>query len=132
MKHLKYLSLILCAAVSLAWFVNKIALFNGLEYSVDVFVNLQASRSVVAGEPFMYEYFSGGLKGVHNHFVLLLLGPFTLLWGASAFFAATSLLQATASMRWASSVEPDTFAKASSIIAAMLFGPLMFWSLDNP
>ena len=74
-SRMKYLLLFLCLALSLGWFVNKIALFDGLEYTVDVFTNLQAARSVFVGDEFLHDYLLGGLKGVHNHFILLLFGP---------------------------------------------------------
>jgi hypothetical protein len=129
---MKYLLLLLCVALSLAWFVNKNALYDGLEYTVDVFTNLQAARSVFVGDGFLHEYLSGGLKGVHNHFILLLIGPLTLILGAKAFFAVTAILQAGASSRLVASSEPETLVKVGSIVAAMLFGPLMFWIIDNP
>jgi hypothetical protein len=129
---MKYLLLLLCVALSLAWFVNKNALYDGLEYTVDVFTNLQAARSVFIGDGFLHEYLSGGLKGVHNHFILLLIGPLTLILGAKAFFAVTAILQAGASSRLVASSKPETLVKVGSIVAAMLFGPLMFWIIDNP
>jgi hypothetical protein len=129
---MKYLLLSLCVALSLAWFVNKNALYDGLEYTVDVFTNLQAARSVFVGDAFLHEHLAGGLKGVHNHFILLLIGPLTLILGAKAFFAVTAVLQAGASTRLVASAEPETFAKVASIIVAMLFGPLVFWMIDNP
>jgi hypothetical protein len=128
----KYLLLFLCAAISLAWFVNKRALYEGLEYTIDIFLNLQAARSVFIGDGFLNDYFQGGQKGIHNFFVFLLLGPLTVVWGAKAFFAVTGLLEAGASMRWVASAEPGTLAKVSSIVLAMLFGPLMFWIVDDP
>ena len=82
---MKYWLLAFCVALSLTWFVNKNALFDGLEYTVDVFTNLQAARSVFVGDSFLHEYLSGGLKGVHNHFILLLIGPLTLILGAKAY-----------------------------------------------
>jgi hypothetical protein len=128
----KYLLLFLCLVLSLAWFVNKNVLYDGLEYTVDVITNLQAARSVFVGEELFHEYLAGGLRGIHNHFILLLIGPLTLISGARAFFAVTALLQAGASTRLVASAEPGTLAKVSSILAAMLFGPLMFWIVDNP
>jgi len=129
---MKYWLLAFCVALSLAWFVNKSALFDGLEYTVDVFTNLQAARSIFVGDSFLHEYLAGGLKGVHNHFILLLIGPLTLILGAKAFFAVTATLQAGASARLAASARPETLAKTASVLLVMLFGPLMFWIIDNP
>jgi len=105
---------------------------DGLEYTIDMFMNEQVARSVFIHDVLWHDYFVGGQKGIHNFFALLLLGPLTLVWGAKAFFAVTESLHAGAALRWVRSAEPGVLANTASIVAAMLFGPLMFWMVDDP
>ena len=40
-ENLKRLAALLCVAMSAAWLINKNALLDGLEYTIDIFVNLR-------------------------------------------------------------------------------------------
>ena len=74
------------------WWAVKHYLFQGLEYTSDLFTFLQASNSWMYGRPLLFENQYGVLTEGHNYYTILAFGPLTKLFGAYGLFAGFLLL----------------------------------------
>ncbi|MCB0335692.1 MAG: hypothetical protein KDD62_05280, partial [Bdellovibrionales bacterium] len=127
-----YSSVVLVAGMCwlLYWFVEKYLLYWGLEYSGDVFLHTQISKSFYEGKGLFYDNIFAPASHIHNYFVLLLLAPFTFTWGALGLPLAHALINL-----WAFWYLLGTFKYDKTIwIGAVAFflGPIAFWLTDDP
>jgi hypothetical protein len=114
------------------WFLVKVRLFLGLEYSWDLFVNLQVSESWLLGRPLAWENRWGPNSVLHNYYVTPLLGPLTLLWGAYGLFIAHGTLLFVAYLALDRTLRPSSQGRRLACVVAYLFGPVGFWIWDDP
>src|SRR5262249_1421502 len=135
-RWIHFLAPMVCAAlVLLHWMVSKAILFEGLEYTSDMFAFLQMLKSVFEGRPLLFENSFGNTKALHNYYVLPLFYPFTRLWGAYGLFIgyALLLLLAALSVSKLASAAPQWKRELYwSIMAALILGPISFWVWDDP
>jgi hypothetical protein len=134
-RFARYVPHALCAAVLAIWFAAKAALFEGLEYTSDLFSNLEMSRSVYQGRPLLWENGFGDHKALHNYYGDPLLYPLTGPFGAYGLFLASALLallSAFAVFALARVAPQWKRGMYLALAAALLFGPVAFWLWDDP
>lgn len=118
-----------------AWLLIKARLFVGLEYSWDLFLSLQLSRSWLLGRPLLWENRLGRDQASqlpHNFFLAPLLGPFTLHLGAYGLFLAHAGLLILAFLALDRALRPWSQWRRLGCAMALLLGPVGFWIWDNP
>lgn len=123
------------ACVLAAWLAAKAALFDGLEYTSDLFSNLQMSTGVFLGRPLLWENGFGDHKALHNYYVVPLFFPLTRFFGPFGLFLGSALLWAAASfavfrLAWRSVAWKRWMYWAFA--ACVLFGPVGAWFFDDP
>jgi hypothetical protein len=112
----------------------KLGLFFGFEYTSDLFVHIEKSRSFLLGKPLLYDNIHGP-HPFHNTLVELLFAPFTWFWGALGLLVPYLLFLVGsfyAVLRWADRLQPYARAHVVTFLFAGLMGPVGFWMLDNP
>ncbi len=128
-------ALLAVATILGLWFLVKARLFVGLEYSWDLFLMLQLSRSWLMGRPLLWENRWGrdSVSQVsHNFFVTPLLGLFTLRLGAYGLFLAHAGLLFLAFLELDRVLRPWPPWRRFACVLAFLFGPVGFWIWDDP
>lgn len=127
--------MLILSAISVVFFLStKLILFNSYEYTSDLFSLLQASRSYLSGMPIFWMTRWGADSWHHQHFLLLLLGPLTFLYGAIPIFLLhTSLIfySAYALLRRASRAGKERWPWAINLTFALLLGPIGFYLFDD-
>lgn len=128
------LSLLLAGVVLAAFWAAKVRLFDGLEYTSDLFLFLQIATSAVDGRPLLHENLYGGHLPLHGYWLLPLFGPLVRWLGARAFFAVhLALLAAAAAAVAALALRVPAPVRAWGLAPlALLLGPVSFWLLDDP
>ncbi len=117
------------------WFLVKAALFDRLEYTSDLFTNLELTRSFFDGRPLLWENAYGNHKAFHSYYVALLLYPLTRFFGAYGLFIAQAALYYWAVhkiLRRASSAAEHRRELYWVILVVIALGPIAFWIWDNP
>jgi hypothetical protein len=128
---------VLCAiiiAIISAWLFMKVRLFYSFEYSRDLLVHLQKTKSFLDGLPFFYDHFYGD-KAFHASFIQLFFAPFTRLFGAFGLMIPGALVFGFCAALFVTRLSLRTtrdVAIAAIFIGVMLFGPVGFWLFDNP
>src|SRR5260370_24293061 len=89
---LRWLPQVLALVTIGYWLLVKSMLFLRLEYTTDLFSNLQLTRSFFEGRPLLWENGYGNHKAFHNLYVAPLFYPFTRFLGAYGLFVAQALL----------------------------------------
>lgn len=134
MARARWLPHALALAVIAYWFVVKAVLFHRLEYTSDLFLNLQLTRSFFDGRPLLWDNFYGNFKAIHNSYIAVLFYPLTRFLGAYGLFVAEAALYGWAAGKIlcrASAAEhgPEPYW---AVLAAMALGPVAFWIWDDP
>ncbi len=116
------------------WWAVKHYLFQGLEYTSDLFTFLQASNSWTYGRPLLFENQYGVLTEGHNYYTILAFGPLTKLFGAYGLFAGFLLLLflATRSSLLFLDRGLPGWTHTRIVFASLLLGPVGFWFWDHP
>lgn len=126
--------LIFCTA-SLIFFLSvKLILFNSYEYTSDLFSLLQASRSYLSRMPIFWMTRWGEDSWHHQHFLLLLFGPITYLFGAIPIFifdAGLIFCAAFALLRRSYATKNGSWPWSINLIIALLLGPIGFYLFDD-
>jgi len=125
----------LALAVIAYWLVVKSVLFHRLEYTSDLFSNLELSRSFFDGRPLLWENGFGDHKAIHNLYIAVLFYPFTRFLGAYGLFAAEAALYGWAIHKILSRASLLTDYRRElywAVLAAIGLGPVAFWIWDNP
>ena len=110
----------------------KVRLFLSLEYSWDLFVALQMSRSWLTGRPLLWENRWGHASVSHNYFLTPVLGLLTQFWGVYGLFVAHGLMILLAFLELQRLLRPLPALLRYACIATYLFGPVGFWIWDDP
>jgi hypothetical protein len=118
------------AAILAVWLVVKVRLFQGLEYTSDLFAWVQLPRNWIEGRPLFYP---AGLPSsvVHGYYLAPLLGPLTSAWGAYGLFALHAALLFFAYLQLDRVLDPHVGPRLTRA-CAYLFGPVGFWIWDDP
>ena len=121
-------------AVFAYWWVVKHHLFQGLEYTSDLFSFLQASNSWMYGRPLLFENQYGVLTETHNYYAILAFGPLTKLFGAYGLFAGFLLLLflSTRSSLLFLDRGLSGWTHTRIVFGSLLLGPVGFWFWDHP
>ena len=116
------------------WWVVKHHLFQGLEYTSDLFLFLQASNSWMHGRPLLFENQHGVITGSHNYYTILAFGPLTKLFGAYGLFAGFLLLLFLAARSSLLYLDPGVsgWTHARIVFGSLMLGPVGFWFWDHP
>ena len=130
----RWLPHVLAMAVVAYWLLVKCVLFRRLEYSDDLFTNLELTRTVFEGRPLLWENAYGNHKAFHNYYLAPLLYPLTRFLGAYGLFVTQALFsgwsvwkildRARDAARWKRSLYWAT-------VAAIGLGPVTFWIFDD-
>src|SRR5499427_10947927 len=130
----RWLPYVLALAVVGYWLLVKSVLFHRLEYTDDLFTNLQLSRSVFEGRPLLWENQFGDEKAFHNFYIAVLFYPFTRFLGAYGLFVGQALLYGLAiysivkrALEAAEWKRPLYWAA----LVALALGPVAFWIYDD-
>ena len=131
---LTWLPYVLALGVVGYWLLVKCVLFYRLEYTDDLFSNLQLSRSVFEGRPLLWENQFGDEKAFHNFYIAVLFYPFTRFLGAYGLFVGQALLYGLAiysivkrALEAAEWKRPLYWAA----LVALALGPVAFWIYDD-
>ncbi len=129
-----WLPQVLALAAIAYWLVVKSVLFRRLEYTSDLFSNLELSRSFFNGRPLLWENVYGDHKAIHNYYIAVLFYPFTRFLGAYGLFAAEAALYGWAVSKILSRASTTDYRRELywAVLAAMALGPVAFWIWDNP
>jgi hypothetical protein len=131
----RWLPYVLALAVISYWLLVKSVLFDRLEYTSDLFGNLELSRSVFEGRPLLWENQFGNHKAFHNLYIAVLLYPLTRFLGAYGLFVAQALLSGWAVYmvlgRARDTAEWKRWLYWAAVVALAL-GPVAFWICDDP
>ena len=116
------------------WWVVKHYLFQGLEYTSDLFSFLQASNSWMYGRPLFFENQYGVVTESHNYYAILAFGPLTKLFGAYGLFAGFLLLLFLAARSSFLSLDRGLsgWTDTRIVFGSLLLGPVGFWFWDHP
>jgi hypothetical protein len=116
------------------WLVVKSVLFHRLEYTSDLFSNLELTRSFFDGRPLLWENAYGDNKVVHNLYIAVLFYPFTRFLGAYGLFVAEAALYGGAVCKILSRASATEYGRELywAVLAAIALGPVAFWIWDNP
>jgi hypothetical protein len=125
---------VLIVAIQILWLSIKLKLFDSLEYTNDLLVHTQKSRSFLSGYPLLYDNFHGP-RPYHNTFAELFFAPFTWLCGAFGLFIPYSLILCASYLLVVWSVPASTHKGRAGLMFIAFFvllGPVAFWTFDNP
>ena len=113
------------------WLISKSFLFQGLEYTSDLFSFLQMSR-ISLQKGILFENAWGRMAVIHNFYTILLFSPLTFFFGAYGLFAGTAFLYFLA--LWKLTALPDQILslRGKFTVIVMALGPVGFWLFDNP
>ena len=116
------------------WWVVKHHLFQGLEYTSDLFTFLQASNSWMHGRPPFFENQYGILTETHANYTILAFGPLTHLFGAYGLFAGFLLMFFLAARSSLLFLDRGLsgWTHTRTVFGSLLLGPVGFWFWDNP
>ncbi len=132
---LRWLPQVLALVTIGYWLLVKSMLFLRLEYTTDLFTNLQLTRSFFEGRPLLWENGYGNHKAFHNLYVALLFYPFTRFLGAYGLFVAQALLYGWAVysiLARARDAAEWKLALYWANVAAMALGPVAFFIFEDP
>jgi|GEM_PF-5895856 len=131
----RWLPHVLALGVIGYWLLVKSVLFHRLEYTTDLFTNLELTRSLFEGRPLLWENGYGDHKAFHNFYIAVLFYPFTRFLGAYGLFVAQALLSGWAVhdiLRRARDAEEWRRVLYWATLAAMALGPVAFFIWENP
>jgi len=113
------------------WLISKSFLFQGLEYTSDLFSFLQMSR-ISLERGMLFENAWGRMGAIHNFYTVLLFAPVTFFLGAYGLFLGTALLYLFA--LWKLISLPDEVQSPPNKFQVILLtlGPIGFWLFDDP
>ncbi len=125
--YLRSLALIVLAV----WVLAKSFLFQGLEYTSDLFSFLQMTR-ISLERGILFENDWGRVAAIHNYYTVLWFSPLTYFFDAYGLFLGTALLYFFA--LWRLTALPDSLLSTQNKLAliVLLLGPIGFWLFDNP
>ena len=129
-KRKSYLLLLLGFIGALFFLVVKMALYDKLEYELDLFSILQLSRDYVLDKPFLYENSYGDNKAVHNYYLMPLFAPLTLIFGGKGLFVGGFLLMLWALYLAVALLKELPWGKAV-LFLMLFFSPTAFFLWDN-
>lgn len=115
------------------WLFIKLKLLWGLEYTSDLIIHTQKSRSFLYGLPILYDNVHGP-HPYHNNFIELLLGPLTHFWGAIGLIIPlylSYLLAVVYSVLVARACVPTAQIQVFYLAIGLMLGPVGFWTLDD-
>lgn len=126
--------LLVLVLAALLWMGAKVALFDRLAYTSDLFSFVQMSNSFLRGRPLLHENCFGAHR-VHNNYLILLLAPLSLPWGAPGIFLGSvglSFASWAAALLTAARDGAGRLVQQGATVAALSLGPVAFWIWDNP
>jgi hypothetical protein len=129
-KRKSYLLLLLGFLGALFFLIVKIALYDKLEYELDIFSILQLSRDYWLGKPFLYENFYGDNKAIHNYYLVPIFSPLTLILGGKGLFIAGFLLMLWALYLVSRLLKELPWGKGL-LFLMLFFSPTAFFLWDN-
>lgn len=125
----------LLLAVIVYWFLVKSVLFHQLEYTSDLFSNLQLTRSFFEGRPLLWENAYGDHKAFHSYYVAIFLYPLTRPLGAYGLFMTQAGLYYFAVhkvLRRARDAVEHRREAYWALLLVLALGPIAFWIWDDP
>src|SRR5215813_6881826 len=93
-RIIKIALIVIVPAVLGVYFASKVTRFQHQGYMSDLFSHLEIARGWLQGRPLLHENRYGFHGTLHNYFLDLVVGPFTLLWGVYGLFFVQILLYA--------------------------------------
>jgi len=121
----------LAFVVLFIWVISKSFLFQGLEYTSDLFSFLQMSR-ISLQRGLLFENAWGNMAAIHNFYAILLFSPLTYPFGAYGLFLGTALLYFVALWKLAGLKDQLLSVRSKFTVIVMTLGPIGFWLFDNP
>src|SRR5215475_8765205 len=93
-RIIKIALIVIVPVVLGVYFASKVTRFQHQGYMSDLFSHLEIARGWLQGRPLLHENRYGFHGTLHNYFLDLVVGPFTLLWGVYGLFLVQILLYA--------------------------------------
>jgi hypothetical protein len=134
-KSSRWLPRVLAMAMIAYWLLVKCVLFRRLEYSDDLFTNLELTRTVFEGRPLLWENAYGNHKAFHNYYLAPLLYPLTRFLGAYGLFVTQALFSGWSVWKILDRARDLAHWKRTlywATVAAIGLGPVAFWIFDDP
>src|SRR5262249_28686285 len=131
----RWLPHVVALAIIAYWLLVKSVFFHRLEYTSDLFTNLELTRTFFEGRPLLWENQYGNHKAFHNLYIAVLFYPLTRFLGAYGLFVAQALLSAWAVLKILGRAKDAPQWKRSlywAALAALALGPVAFWLSDDP
>jgi hypothetical protein len=128
---------VLCFLVvlgNLLWFSLKLKLFGGFEYTMDILIHTQKSRSFLQGYPLLYDSFLGP-HPYHNSFIEIFFAPFTFYFGSLGLLVPYAIIFGLSSLLVVTVLPTGTRqqrAGAFFFVSVVLLSPVSFWLYDDP
>ena len=135
-RIIKIALIVIVPVVLGVYFASKVTRFQHQGYMSDLFSHLEIARGWLQGRPLLHENRYGFHGTLHNYFLDLVVGPFTLLWGVYGLFLVQILLYALSFFYSLSTLtRKDTspyFVNTVLFYLVFFVGPLAYYVYDDP